>query len=236
MRVRPILRTPTPDRSIAKPSPARSALPAPRVTSTLRTSPAVVVTLSDARRPPVPNSRPTRQARCGIDPHDAFLTCRDHGQRYRLAMTPSMDRTAAFRELHQAGTFVLPNPWDVGSAKYLASLGFKALASTSAGFAWTLGKADGEVTLDEKLAHLRAIVEAVDVPINADFEGGFAVEPEGVAANVRRAAETGVAGLSIEDSPKDGEAEPLYAFELAVDRVRAAREALDPMGSGAVLT
>jgi len=124
----------------------------------------------------------TRQARCGIDPHDAFLTCRHHGQRYRLAMTPSMDRTAAFRELHQAGTFVLPNPWDVGSAKYVASLGFKALASTSAGFAWTLGKADGEVTLEEKLAHLRAIVEAVDVPINADFEGGFAVEPEGVAA------------------------------------------------------
>src|SRR3954471_6217108 len=151
-------------------------------------------------------------------------------------MTPSMDRTAAFRELHQAGTFVLPNPWDVGSAKYLASLGFKALASTSAGFAWTLGKADGEVTLEEKLAHLRAIVEAVDVPINADFEGGFAVEPEGVAANVRRAAETGVAGLSIEDSTKDGEAEPLYAFELAVDRVRAAREALDAMGSGVVLT
>ena len=94
----------------------------------------------------------------------------------------------------------MPNPWDVGSARYLQSLGFKALATTSAGFAWTLGKADGQVTLDEKLAHLRAIVGAVDVPINADFEGGFAVEPESVAANVRRAAETGVAGLSIEDS------------------------------------
>src|SRR3954468_24001152 len=151
-------------------------------------------------------------------------------------MTPSIDRISAFPELHQSGTFVMPNPWDVGSAKYLASLGFKALASTSAGFAWTLGKADGDVTLDEKLAHLRAIVEAVDVPINADFEGGFAVEPEGVAANVRRAAETGVAGLSIEDSTKDGEAEPLYALELAVDRVRAAREALDAMSSGVVLT
>jgi methylisocitrate lyase len=151
-------------------------------------------------------------------------------------MTASIDRTAAFRELHQSGTFVLPNPWDVGSARYLASLGFKALASTSAGFAWTLGKADGRVTLDEKLAHLRALVAAVDVPINADFEGGFAVQPEGVAANVRRAAETGVAGLSIEDSTKDGEAEPLYPFPLAVERVRAAREALDAMGSGVVLT
>jgi 2-methylisocitrate lyase-like PEP mutase family enzyme len=130
----------------------------------------------------------------------------------------------------------MPNPWDVGSARYLASLGFKALATTSAGFAWTLGKADGQVTLDEKLAHLRAIVAAVDVPINADFEGGFAVDPKGVATNVRRAAETGVAGLSIEDSTKDGEAEPLYAFELAVERMRAAREALDAVGSGVVLT
>ena len=99
-------------------------------------------------------------------------------------MTPSTARSDAFRALHQPGTFVMPNPWDVGSARSLASLGFPALATTSAGFAWTLGKADGQVTLDEKLAHLRAIVAAVDVPINADFEGGFAVEPDEVAANV----------------------------------------------------
>jgi 2-methylisocitrate lyase-like PEP mutase family enzyme len=150
-------------------------------------------------------------------------------------MTASTDRSAAFRALHQSGTFVMPNPWDAGSARYLASLGFRALATTSAGFAWTLGRADGQVTLDEKLAHLRTVVGAVDLPINADFEGGFAVEPEGVATNVTLAAETGVAGLSIEDSTKEGD-EPLFAFELAVDRVRAARAALDRIGSGVVLT
>jgi methylisocitrate lyase len=150
-------------------------------------------------------------------------------------MTASIDRTDAFRALHETGTFVMPNPWDVGSARYLASLGFRALATTSAGFAWTLGKADGRVTLDEKLAHLRAVVGAVDVPINADFEGGYAVEPEDVARNVARAAETGVAGLSIEDSTKDGD-EPLFVFELAVERIRAARAALDTKGSGIVLT
>ena len=150
-------------------------------------------------------------------------------------MSASTDRSAAFRALHESGTFVMPNPWDAGSARYLASLGFKALATTSAGFAWTLGKADGQVTLDEKLAHLRAVVAAVDVPINADFEGGFAVDPEEVGRNVARAAETGVAGLSIEDSTRDGD-EPLFAFELAVDRIRAARHALDAIDSGIVLT
>jgi methylisocitrate lyase len=150
-------------------------------------------------------------------------------------MTVSTDHSATFRALHESGTFVMPNPWDAGSARYLASLGFQALATTSAGFAWTLGKADGQVTLDEKLDHLRAVVAAVDVPINADFEGGYAVEPEHVAANVRLAAETGVAGLSIEDSWPGGD-EPLFAFELAVERVRAARAALDAMGSGVVLT
>jgi 2-methylisocitrate lyase-like PEP mutase family enzyme len=145
------------------------------------------------------------------------------------------DRSAAFRALHESGTFVMPNPWDVGSARYLASLGFKALASTSAGFAWTLGKPDGTVTLDEKLAHLRAIVGAVDVPVNADFEGGFAVEPEEVDGNVRLAAKTGVAGLSIEDAWPSGD-EPLFPFELAVERITAARTALDAMGSGVILT
>ena len=150
-------------------------------------------------------------------------------------MTTSIDRSAAFRALHESGTFVMPNPWDAGSARYLASLGFPALASTSSGFAWTQGHADGRSTLEETIAHLEALVAAVELPINADFENGFADQPEDVAVNVRRAAATGVAGLSIEDSTKDG-AEPLYAFELAVERVRAAREALDGIGSGVVLT
>jgi 2-methylisocitrate lyase-like PEP mutase family enzyme len=150
-------------------------------------------------------------------------------------MSTPVDRSATFRALHESGTFVMPNPWDAGCARYLASLGFPALASTSAGFAWTLGRADGGVTIDEKLAHLEALVGAVELPINADFENGFADEPDGVARNVVRAAATGVAGLSIEDSTKEG-AEPLYAFDLAVDRVRAARAALDGIGSGVVLT
>src|SRR5918998_3096294 len=98
-------------------------------------------------------------------------------------MTSSTDRIASFRALHEQGTFVMPNPWDVGSSRYLAGLGFKALATTSAGFAWTLGKADGQVTLDEKLAHLRAVVAAVDVPINADFERGYAVDADEVCRN-----------------------------------------------------
>src|ERR1051326_4753977 len=110
------------------------------------------------------------------------------------------DRFAVFRELHASGCFVIPNPWDVGSAKLLAQLGFKALATTSSGFAWSLGKRDRHITLDEALSHLRAISTSVDVPVSADFEGAFAVEPEDVAENVRRAAQTGVAGLSVEDS------------------------------------
>ena len=150
------------------------------------------------------------------------------------AMTASTDRTAAFRELHQSGTFVMPNPWDVGSAKYLASLGFKALATTSAGFAWTLGKADGQVTLDEKLAHLRAVVAAVDVPINADFEGGFAVDPDDVAVNVTKAAATGIAALSIEDSTHNPQ-QPLFDFDLAVARISHARTAIDRSGTGVLL-
>src|SRR5246127_5215283 len=110
------------------------------------------------------------------------------------------DKRAAFRSLHQTGCFVLPNPFDVGSAKALAHLGFKAVASTSAGFAWTIGKADNRVTVDEVCNHLAAISAAVDIPVNADFEGGFAVEPAGVATNVARAVKSGLAGLSIEDS------------------------------------
>ncbi|MEO5743667.1 MAG: isocitrate lyase/phosphoenolpyruvate mutase family protein, partial [Terracoccus sp.] len=114
-------------------------------------------------------------------------------------MASPTDRFNTFRALHEAGIFVMPNPWDIGSARLLAGLGFKALATTSAGFAWTLGKTDNGVTLDEALEHLRAVAASVDVPVNADFEGGFTIEPDGVAANVARASETGIAGLSIED-------------------------------------
>jgi 2-methylisocitrate lyase-like PEP mutase family enzyme len=129
----------------------------------------------------------------------------------------------------------MPNPWDAGSAVYLQSLGFAALASTSAGFAWTQGREDNDVTRDQVLAHLRVLVNAVDVPVNADFEGGFAHEPDNVAANVTLAIDTGVAGLSIEDFTGD-EHKPLYEFNTAVDRIRAARAAIDAAGVAVVLT
>ncbi|HET6680836.1 MAG TPA: isocitrate lyase/phosphoenolpyruvate mutase family protein [Gemmatimonadaceae bacterium] len=150
-------------------------------------------------------------------------------------MRTTSDTIATFHRLHAAGTFVMPNPWDVGSARMLAHLGFPALATTSAGFAWSLGRRDNRVPLADVLDHLRAITSAVDVPVNADFEGGFAIEPDGVAANVAAACATGGAGLSIEDSTGDA-ANPLFAFELAVDRVRAARRAIDESGTGVVLT
>ena len=117
-------------------------------------------------------------------------------------LTPA-DTRAAFRKLHESGCFIIPNPFDVGSAKALQHLGFKALASTSAGFAWTLGKADNRVTVDDVCDHLTAICAAVDVPVNADFEDGFAHEPDKVGVNVARAVKTGVAGLSIEDFTGD---------------------------------
>src|SRR6202163_3630955 len=145
------------------------------------------------------------------------------------------DRRATFRKLHETGCFVLPNPWDVGSARALQHLGFKAIASTSAGFAWSIGKADNRVTLEDVLAHLTAICGAVDLPVNADFEGGFAHEPAKVAANVARAVKTGVAGLSIEDSTGDA-AKPLYERALAVERIKAARAAIDADHSGVLLT
>lgn len=129
----------------------------------------------------------------------------------------------------------MPNPWDAGSARALEQMGFKALATTSAGFAWTLARADNQITLGRVLEHLRLIVAAVRVPVNADFEGGFAIEPEDVAANVKLAVSTGIAGLSIEDSTGD-EAHPLHDFDLAVARVRAARRAIDESGTGVVLT
>ena len=140
-----------------------------------------------------------------------------------------------FRQLHQSGCFVIPNPWDIGSARLLQQFGFKALATTSSGFAWTLGRADNHVKLDEALAHLRAISSAVAVPVNADFEGGFAVEPERVAKNVTAAVATGIAGLSIEDSSGDP-ANPLFDFDLSVARIKAAREAIDKSGTGVLLT
>lgn len=144
-------------------------------------------------------------------------------------------RESEFRRLHESGCFVMPNPWDLGSARLLAQLGFPALATTSAGFAWSIGRPDNGAPLEAVLDHLRAIAHGVEVPVNADFEGGYAVDPEGVAANVARAVGTGVAGLSIEDSSGDP-AEPLFDFTLAVERIAAARRAIDAGGTGAVLT
>ena len=150
-------------------------------------------------------------------------------------MSTAHDKRRAFRELHASGCFVMPNPWDAGSARLLAQLGFPALATTSAGFAWTLGRSDNRVTLDEALRHLDAVARVIDVPLNADFEGGFAVAPEGVAANVTRAVATGISGLSIEDSTGES-ASPLFDFALSVDRIRAARQAIDRSGEDVVLT
>jgi 2-methylisocitrate lyase-like PEP mutase family enzyme len=147
-------------------------------------------------------------------------------------MSSKIDR---FRELHRTGCFVIPNPWDLGSARILASLGFQALATTSSGLAWTFGRRDNRVTLDEVLAHYRAMAAAVDVPLNADFEGGFAITPDDLAKNVTKACATGIAGLSVEDSLKDADS-GLYDFDLAVDRIRAARAAIDKTGSGVLLT
>jgi 2-methylisocitrate lyase-like PEP mutase family enzyme len=151
------------------------------------------------------------------------------------AMPRFDERVLTFRRLHVAGCFVMPNPWDAGSARALAQMGFSALATTSAGSAWTLGRADNHVTLEQAIEHLRVVVDAVNVPVNADFEGGFAADPERVAANVKRAAATGIAGLSIEDSTGD-KLNPLHDFDLAVERVRAARQAIDESGTGIVLT
>jgi methylisocitrate lyase len=144
------------------------------------------------------------------------------------------ERVAAFRALHESGCFVIPNPWDVGTARALEQFGFPALATTSAGLAWSLGRADNQITLAAELEHLRAVCAAVRVPVNADFEDGFAVEPEGVAANVTAAIETGIAGLSIEDSTRDANA-PLHDLPLAVERIRAARAAIDASATGVIL-
>ena len=130
---------------------------------------------------------------------------------------------------------MLPNPWDVGTAIYLERLGFKALATTSAGFAFSRGKPDGGVPRDDMLAHIREIVNATALPLNADFHAGYADEPENVAANVRLCVETGVAGLSIEDSTGRSDC-PLYEKTLAIERIRAARSAIDASKTGVVLT
>lgn len=144
-------------------------------------------------------------------------------------------RITEFRRLHESGCFVIPNPWDVGSAIVLEKLGFSALATTSAGFAWTLGRRDNGVTLDEALAHYAAVAGAVKVPVNADFERAFATDADEVATNVALACETGIAGLSVEDSTHEPE-HPLFDFAVAVKRVRAARSAIDDSGTGVVLT
>jgi 2-methylisocitrate lyase-like PEP mutase family enzyme len=144
------------------------------------------------------------------------------------------DKRRIFHKLHESGCFVIPNPWDVGSARYLQRLGFKALATTSSGFAWSHGHADGGMSRDRVLDHLTEMVEATDLPINADFEHGFAPDAAGVAESVRLAAESGVAGLSIEDST--GEAsQPLFEVDTAVERIRAARKAIDKAGGDTLL-
>jgi len=143
-------------------------------------------------------------------------------------------RRRAFRQLHESGCFVIPNPWDLGSARWLQGLGFRALATTSSGYAWSRGQADGALTREDVLAHLRELVAATELPVNADFESGFAADPQGVAESVRLAVETGVAGLSIEDATGDPE-RPLHDIDVAVARLRAARQAIDATGGETLL-
>ena len=150
-------------------------------------------------------------------------------------MATLADKRREFRKLHEAGCLVLPNPWDVGSARYLQGLGFKALATTSAGAAFALGYADGEVPLNAMLHHLRDIAKAVDVPVSADFGNCFAHDPKGAGANVRAAIETGIAGVSIEDSTGDRH-KPLYELAQAVERVKAAAAAVEHSATGVILT
>lgn len=143
-------------------------------------------------------------------------------------------KRAQFRALHGSGCFVLPNPWDVGTAKILADMGYKALASTSSGFAWSNGKADSAVGCDDVLAHLTTLCAATDLPVNADFEAGYSATAQGVGDNVRRAIATGVAGLSIEDATGDP-AMPLFELGMAEERIKAARAAIDASGEDVML-
>src|SRR6185312_1376265 len=149
-------------------------------------------------------------------------------------MASVSEKRAAFHELHKRGCFVIPNPWDIGSAKWMQGLGFKALASTSSGFAWSKGFADNHVTRDMVLAHLSELVAATDLPINADFEGGYADDPAGVGESVKLAVATGVAGISIEDSTGDKD-KPLYDIDTALARLKAARKAIDETGGDTLL-
>jgi 2-methylisocitrate lyase-like PEP mutase family enzyme len=145
------------------------------------------------------------------------------------------EKRATFRKLHESGCWMIPNPWDVGSARYLQGLGFKALASTSSGFAWSVAHADNAVGVDQVLAHLKDICGVTDVPVNADFEGGYADDPAGVAANVTRCCATGIAGLSIEDSTGNKD-KPLYDIPFAVERMKAARAAIEKAAPDVMLT
>jgi 2-methylisocitrate lyase-like PEP mutase family enzyme len=151
-----------------------------------------------------------------------------------MAATEFAARRAAFRKLHESGCSVIPNPWDVGTARYLRHLGFTALATTSAGFAFSRGWPDADVPRDAMLQHIAEIVASVELPVNADFESGYAPEPAGVAANVRRCVETGVAGISIEDATGD-RAKPLFDLPVAVERMKAARAAIDATGEDVLL-
>lgn len=144
------------------------------------------------------------------------------------------EKRAAFRRLHESGCFVIPNPWDAGGARYLQSLGFKALASTSAGAAWSLGLPDNRLSVEQALTHIGALAQATDLPLNADFENGFADSAAGVGRNVARCLATGVAGLSIEDASGDP-AQPLFPLDEAIRRLQAARAAVDAEGGGALL-
>ncbi|HMK86013.1 MAG TPA: isocitrate lyase/phosphoenolpyruvate mutase family protein [Steroidobacteraceae bacterium] len=157
-------------------------------------------------------------------------------------MTTTTDKRRAFRRLHESGCFVIPNPWDVGSARYLESLGFKALATTSSGSAWSLARADGALSCEQVLEHLARMAAATDVPLNADFEDGFGLDSAGVAESVRLAVATGIAGLSIEDSigprqrgQRPGAHAPLFELNVAVERVQAARRAIDAAGGDVLL-
>ena len=152
-----------------------------------------------------------------------------------MSSRPSIaDKRRVFRKLHESGCFVIPNPWDVGSALYLQSLGFKALATTSSGFAWSVGHSDGQISRDAALAHLHSMVAATDVPVNADFENGFAADAAGVGESVTLALQCGVAGISIEDSTGDPQ-RPLFELDEAIARMRAARKAVDSAGGDALL-
>jgi 2-methylisocitrate lyase-like PEP mutase family enzyme len=149
--------------------------------------------------------------------------------KFLMATIDFTARRAAFRKLHESGCFVIPNPWDIGTARYLRHLGFQALATTSAGYAFSRGLPDTEVSRDTVLAHIAEMVASVDLPVNADFESGYARDPEGVAESVRLCVATGVAGLSIEDATGD-RAKPLYDLALAVERMKAARAAIGTSG------